>query len=162
MTIQILIQMANINTPPDVLEKTTFKSLPAKEKEEYVSNVLKKTIALNPTGVTISQIKEATGLTYSTIWHHLEVLSCTAQCSKVSKGNTDIYYPPGSMSHLNELGKGKSKYAISLVQNSEGRFVCIQEKKENRMGNYSICKGVHIPVEIIDDLVKELGKVKRH
>ena len=162
MTIQILIQMANINTPPDVLEKTTFKSLPAKEKEEYVGNVLKKTIALNPTGVTISQIKEATGLTYSTIWHHLEVLSCTAQCSKVSKGNTDVYYPSGNMRHLNELSKGKSKYAISLVDNSEGRFVCIQEKKENRMGNQAVCKGIHIPVEIIDELVKELGKVKKH
>ncbi|MBI2134816.1 hypothetical protein HYU09_02420 [Candidatus Woesearchaeota archaeon] len=84
--------MAKINIPSDKLEKEAFKTLPAKEKEEYVSNLLKKILELNPEGITISQIKEATGLTYSTIWHHLEILSCTAQGHKISRGNLDVYY----------------------------------------------------------------------
>ena len=83
--------MAKIELPKDMLDKESFKTLPAKEKEEYLSNSLKKILDLNDDGVTISQIREATGLNYSTIWHHLEILSCTAQAHKISRGNLDVY-----------------------------------------------------------------------
>ena len=77
--------------------------MPAKEKEEYMSNLLKKILELNPEGVTISQIREATGFTYSTIWHHLEILSCTAQGHKISRGNMDIYFPSGESDNFSHL-----------------------------------------------------------
>ena len=150
-----------INLPKDILQKEAFKTLPAKEKEEYISSLLKKILELNPDGITISQIKEATGLTYSTLWHHLEVLSCTAQVRKVSRGNLDIYHPSGALSHLNDYAKGKSLYAVSTVENSEGKFVCIHEKRENRSGNQTVCRGISIPVEFIDNLIKDISKIKR-
>ena len=153
--------MANINLPEDILEKESFKTLPAKEKEEYVSNLLKKVLELNPDGITISQIREDTGLNYSTIWHHLEILSCTAQGNKISHGNLDVYYPVGDVNHLNEYTIGKANYAISTVKNHEGNFICIHEKRQNRLGNHTICKGISMPVEIIDDLILELKKVKK-
>ncbi len=149
-----------INLPKEILPKEAFKSLPAKEKEEYLSNLLKKILELNPEGITISQIREATGLTYSTIWHHLEVLSCTSQCHKISRGNVDIYHPTGKSDHLNEYNKGKVKYAISTVENNEGKFVCIHEKRENRLGNHTVCKGIDIPFELIDNFIETLSKVK--
>lgn len=152
--------MAKINIPNDKLEKEAFKTLPAKEKEEYVGNLLKKILELNPEGITISQIKEATGLTYSTIWHHLEILSCTAQGHKISRGNLDVYYPSGKVSHLNDYNKGNVQYSISTVQNSEGNFVCVHEKRQNRLGNHTITTGVSIPVELIDNFIAELNKVK--
>lgn len=152
--------MVKINLPKEILQKETFKSLPAKEKDEYVGNVLKKIIELNPDGITITQIKEATGLTYSTIWHHLEILSCTAQADKVSKGNLDVYYPCGKFSHLNEYTKNKAKYLISTVENNEGKFICIHEQRENRLGNHIVSKGISIPVELIDNLTEDLNKVK--
>ena len=150
-----------INLPKELLQKEAFKTLPAKEKEEYLSNLLKKILELNPEGVTISQIREATGLTYSTIWHHLEVLSCTAQAHKVSRGNVDIYHPSGNLNHLNEYNKGKVLYAISTVENDRGKFVCIHEKRENRLGNHTVCKGVDIPFELIDDLIEQFNKIKK-
>ena len=153
--------MAQINLPKDMLQKEAFKTLPAKEKEEYVSNLLKKILELNPDGITISQIKEATGLTYSTIWHHLEVLSCTAQAHKVSRGNVDIYHPSGNSNHLNEYYKGKVRYAISTVENDKGKFVCIHEKRENRLGNHTVCKGIDIPIELIDKLIEQFNKIKK-
>ena len=153
--------MANINIPDEILEKTSFRTLPAKEKEEYVSNLLKKVLDLNPDGITISQIRDATGLTYSTIWHHLEILSCTAQGQKISHGNLDVYYPNGDINHLNEYTKGKANYAISTVKNREGNLICIHEKRQNRLGNHSICKGISMPVELIDDLILDLKKVKK-
>ena len=153
--------MAKINLPKEILEKESFKTLPAKGKEEYMGNLLKKVLDLNPEGITISQIKEATGFTYSTIWHHLEILSCTAQGKKISHGNVDVYFPAGDSSHLNVYTQGKIQYAISLVENNEGSFVCMHEKRENRLGNQTICKGISIPVEMVDDVIKELKKLKK-
>ena len=152
--------MANINLPKELLQKEAFKALPAKQKGEYLSNLLNKILQLNPGGITISQIKEAAGLTYSTIWHHLEVLSCTAQARKVSRGNIDVYYPSGKVDHLNDYAKGNTLYTVSTVENNEGKFVCIHEKIENRSGNQTICRGISIPIELIDSLVKTLGKIK--
>ena len=153
--------MVSINLPKETLQKEAFKTLPAKEKEEYLSNLLKTVLELNPEGITISQIKEATGLTYSTIWHHLEVLSCTAQCQKISRGNLDVFYPTGNINHLNDFDKGKVRYAISTVENDKGKFVCIHEKRENRTGNHTVCKGIDIPFELINDFIAELTKVKK-
>ena len=153
--------MVKINLPQELLQKEAFKSLPAKEKEEYIRNLLQKILQLNPEGVTTSQIKEATGLTYSTIWHHLEFLSSTAQCHKVSHGNLDVYYPAGTAKHLNDFNKGKIQYTVSTVENKEGKFVCIYEQKENRLGNYAIYRGVHIPVELVDIIINDLSKVKK-
>ena len=151
---------SKINVPSEILQKEAFKTLPAKEKDEYVGNILKKILELNPEGITISQIKEATGLTYSTIWYHLEVLSCTAQVQKMSRGNLDIYYPAGTISHLNEYTKGKVQYTISTVENSEGKFICIQEKRENRSGNQTISKGIQIPFDLIGNFLETLKKAK--
>ena len=153
--------MAKINLPPEILQKETFKTLPAKEKEEYISNVLKKILELNPDGITISQIREATGLTYSTVWHHLEILSCTAQCHKVSRGNLDVFFPTGKVSHLNDYTKGKASYSLSTVENREGKFICIHEKRENRTGNSTVSKGINIPFELIDKLTADIGKIKK-
>jgi len=152
--------MAKINLPNDMLEKEAFKTLPAKEKEEYVTNLLKKILDLNEDGITISQIKEATGLTYSTIWHHLEILSCTSQAHKISRGNLDVYYHNGTSNHLNEFSTNKATYILSTVKNSEGNFVCVHEKRQNRMGNHTITKGINIPVELTDKFIAELNKVK--
>lgn len=143
-----------------MLQKEAFKSLSAKEKEEYISNLLKKIVQLNPDGVTISQIKEAAGLNYSTIWHHLEVLSCTAQSHKISRGNVDIYYPIGKATHLNDYDKGKVRYALSTVENDEGNFLCIYEKRADMSGSDKILRGTIIPFELIDNLIINLNKIK--
>ena len=161
--------MAKINLPPEILQKEAFKTLPAKGKEEYVSNLLGKILQLNPEGVTISQIKEATGITYSTVWHHLEVLHSTEQCHKLQKGNTDIFFPNTNASHLNDVEdtKNKSIYSFSIVDLVEsgfgrsGKFVYIHKKSENRSGNQAVCSGLSIPHNLIDDFISVLSKVKK-
>jgi len=153
--------MAKINVPKNILEKEAFKTLPAKEKEEYVNNLLIKILDLTEDGITISQIREATGLTYSTIWHHLEILSCTAQAHKISRGNLDVYYHNGNSNHLSEHSTDKASYTISTVKNREGDFVCIHEKRENRLGNHTVCSGINIPTDLIDDFIEDLKKIKK-
>ena len=150
-----------IKLPTELLQKETFKSLPAKEKEEYLNNLLLKILQLNPEGITTSQIREATGLTYSTLWHHLEMLCCTAQSNKSSRGNVDIYFPNGAVNHLNEHEKGNVRYSIGTVENDKGKFVSIYEKRENRTGNHTVCRGIDIPVELIADFIKDISKIKK-
>ena len=153
--------MAKINLPSEMLQKEAFRAFPAKEKEEYVSNLLKKILELNPGGITISQIKEDTGLTYSTIWHHLEVLSCTAQSNKVSHGNMDVYYPTGKISHLNDYAKDKIIYSLSIVESGNEQFICIHEKRENRSGNPAVRSGILIPTELVGDIADSMSKAKK-
>lgn len=151
--------MGKINIPQESLQKETFKSLPAKEKEEYIRNLLQKLLQLNPEGVTISQIKEATGHTYSTIWHHLEILNCTAQCYKVSRGNLDIYHPYRKGSHLNDYSGDKSSFSVSIAENEKEKFIFIHEKKESRLGNQIVCNGTAIPFKLMEDLISEFSKI---
>lgn len=152
--------MPKINLPKDMLQKDSFKSLAAKHKEEYFKNLLKKILELNPEGITISQIKDATGMNYSSIWHHLEVLCCTGQGHKISRGNLDIYFHQGKTTHLNDYDAGKARFTLSTLENNEGNFVCIHESRENRLGNRTICRGIIMPVELIDGFIKEISKIK--
>lgn len=153
--------MAEINIPDGILQKETLKTLPAKEKEEYLRNLLKKILELNPDGITISQVKEATGLTYSTIWHHLEMLSHTAQGQKISHGNVDVYFPTGNATHLNDYDYGKVRYTFSIVENKEGKFICVHEKRQNRLGNHTVCSGLTLPYNLINEFISVFGKVKQ-
>jgi predicted transcriptional regulator len=86
------VKMAVINLPKEMLQKDAYRTLPPKEKEEYLDNFLKQLLELNPEGITITQVKEATGFPSSTIWHHLEVLKSTGQARKISHGNVDVYH----------------------------------------------------------------------
>ncbi|MEK6983591.1 MAG: winged helix-turn-helix domain-containing protein [Nanoarchaeota archaeon] len=153
--------MAKINLPKEMLEKESFKTLPPKEKEEYVGNLLIKILQLNPNGITTSEITDATGLTSSTIWHHLEILKSVTLSRKVSRGSVDVYYPIGSLNHVSDYDKGDARYAVSTVENSEGKFVCIHEKRENRLGSYVTLRGMAIPFELIDDIIFVLSKTKK-
>lgn len=149
-----------INLPNELLQKEAFKTLPAKEKEEYLSNLLNKVLQLNPDGVTISQIKEATGLTYSTIWHHLEILKSSTQCRKISRGNIDVYYTFGKPDEFCTINKEKVKYTIATVENGDGKFVCTHEKRETSLGTPKVLRGIAIPIELLDEFINCLIKIK--
>ena len=152
--------MSKINLPKEILKHEAFKVLSAKEKEEYIRNLLRKILELNQEGITISQIRESSGLTYSTVWHHLEVLSYTAQCHKISRGNIDVYYPMGESSHLNEYAKDKVLYSIDFIEESKGAFVRIHEKRQNNSGNWVVCSGLSVPFELMDNLVRDFARAK--
>ena len=155
--------MAKIDLPRDILKKEKLSSLPPKERNEYINNVLKKILELNPDGVTTSQITSATGYTYSTIWHHLEMISSTEECHKLQHGNTDIYIPIKNIASLNvdlPHGGGKSTYSFNIVEDKFGRYVYAHRKIENRLGNADICSGICVPYSLLDNFIYVLTKVK--
>lgn len=152
--------MAKINIPKEYLGKEKLYTLPAKEKEEYITNLIKKILELNPDGVTLSQIIEATNLTSSTVWHHLEILKSNSQCRKISRGNIDVYYTFGKVDKLAELEHDNVKYTIGIVTNEDGSFVCFHESRESR-GTHKTLRGIAIPLGLIDDLTSVLDKIKK-
>ena len=43
----------------------------------------------------------------------------------------------------------------------EGKFVCIYDKRKNRLDSYTVVRGIVIPFELVDDFIKVLSKVKQ-
>ena len=80
-----------LNLPENILGKEQYVALSTYQKGEYVTNLLKQIIELNPQGVTISQIDKGVKLGHSTIWHHLEKLADSAFCLKMERGDTAVY-----------------------------------------------------------------------
>ena len=152
--------MTKINIPKEYIGKENLYSLPAKEKEEYITNLIKKILELNPDGVTLSQIIGATNLISSTIWHHLEILKSSSQCRKISRGNMDVYYSFGKVNHVANFDRNEVRYNIGTVTNEDGSFVCIHEARESR-GSQKTLRGIAIPISLIDDLVEVLAKLKK-
>ena len=152
--------MAEINLPKDMLVKEKLHSLPPKYKEEYLTNLIKKIVELNPAGITLSQISKATGSSSSTIWHHLEILKSTSQCRKISHGNIDVYYPIGTLEHVIDFEKDNVKYSISTVINEEGSFVCIYELRKSGESEKTL-RGISIPLSLIENLVSVLNNAKQ-
>ena len=155
--------MPKIDLPKDILKKEKLSSLPAKERDEYLRNALKKILELNPNGVTISNIVSSTAYTYSTIWHHLEMLNSTEECRKLQQGNTDVYLPIKKIADLNVdlLHKEtQSVYSFSIAEDRYGRYIHIHRKNENRLGNPEISSGICLPYSLLDKFVYVLTKVK--
>ena len=152
--------MSEINLPKDALAKENMHSLPPKYKEEYLTNLAIKLLELNPAGITLSQIRKATGVSPSTIWHHLEMLKSTSQCRKISHGNSDVYYPIGNLNHVEDLEKDTVKYRISTVSNEDGNFICIHESRKSGESEKTL-RGIAVPISLIGAFVSVLNKVEK-
>jgi len=95
--------MLKTNLPQNILEKEEYLALSSSQKAEYISNLLKEILELNPEGVTVSQIDEVTYIGHSTIWHHLEILASRAICLRMDRGDTEVYHSNKVLAPLKEL-----------------------------------------------------------
>lgn len=148
-----------INLPKDLLEPEQFKTMPAIEKESYTNKVLKKTLELNPNGLTAPNVSRSIGINATTIWRHLERLTSTREAYKLSFGKTTIYFPNGKMIHhfkQEDIKLGEKTYSFYYVINNFGKYLYLQEKKQDRLGAIEVVGGLMIPVEQIGNLVKSI------
>ena len=154
--------MLKINLPQNMLEKEQYLALSSWQKGEYIHNLLKEILDLNPKGVTVSQIDKTIYIGRSTIWHHLEILASKGTCFKMDRGDTEVYYPNEVITALKELEvKGELyTYSFSLVKNQYGKFVNIQAKQEDRTGNLAAHSGVLLGSKFFVDIVNSLAKIK--
>ena len=156
--------MLKLNLPQNVLNKEQYSSLSSLQKGEYIHNLLKEILEINPGGITISQVDNITHLGRSTVWHHLEILAARADCLKVERGDTDVYHSNKVLASLKELDiQGNYYYyAFHVVENTYGKFVRIQTKQENRSGSLATHSGVIITHHLMSEILNSLAKIKEH
>ena len=147
-----------------MLEKEQFLALSALQKEEYIHNILKEILRINPLGVTVSQIAKSTYFGRSTIWHHIELLAAKGECLRLERGDTDVYHSNEVEKPLKELnvkgGKLGSYYTFDLVKNTYGEYIRIQRRRESRTEASRIRQGIIIPYTSFDDFLNALNKIK--
>jgi len=156
--------MPNLNLPTNMLSKEQYSALPSLQKEEYIHNLLKEILQLNPSGVTVSDIKKNTYFGHSTIWHHLELLNAKGECLKLEHGDTDVFHLNKAIRHFEELELKGTKlgalYHFDLVENTYGKYLRIQRKRESRTQANITRQGVIIEDDLLDDLINALNKIK--
>lgn len=148
-----------INLPSDMLEVEQFKVMPAIEKDTYLDKVIKKILDLNPNGITVPLIAKSLGMNVATIWRHLEKLTSTREAYKLNFGKTIIYYPNGKMIHhfkQEDILIGEKTYSFFYILNNFGKFLYLQEKRQDRLGTFEVVGGLLIPSEKIEDFISAL------
>lgn len=148
--------------PQNILSKEQYSALSTYQKGEYIGNLLKQILELNPNGVTISQVDKAIKLGHATIWHHLETLAHSAYCLKMERGDTAVYNFNKILATLDDCGiHGKFYfYDFDIIENIFGRFVRLQMKQENQSGNFITHSGIIIGANFYDKVVDSLIKIR--
>ena len=151
-----------LNLPENILGKEQYVALSTYQKGEYVTNLLKQIIELNPQGVTISQIDKGVKLGHSTIWHHLEKLADSAFCLKMERGDTAVYNFNKVLDELEDCSiQGKFYfYDFSIVENMFGKFVRMQIKQESQSGDLITHSGVIIGTNSYDKVAESIIKIR--
>jgi len=151
-----------LNLPENILSKEQYSALSTYQKGEYITNLLKQIIELNPQGVTISQIDKGINLGHSTIWHHLEKLADSAYCLKMERGDTAVYNFNKVLDELEDCHiQGEFyHYDFDLIENIFGKFVRIQIKQESQSGDLITHSGVIIGTNSYDKVVDSIVKIR--
>lgn len=148
--------------PQNILSKEQYSALSTYQKGEYVNNLLRQVLELNPNGITISQVDKELSLGHATIWHHLENLADRAECMKMERGDTAVYNFNRLLDELEDCDiQGKFYfYDFALVENIFGKFVRIQIKQEDTSGNVVAHSGIIVGTNSYDRVVDSLVKIK--
>lgn len=154
--------MLKLNLPQNMLEKEQYLALASNQKGEYIHNLLREILELNPKGITISQIDKATYLGRATIWHHLEVLASRGECMKIERGDTEVFHSNKVIVPLEELDINSDYYTywFHVVENTYGKFIHIQAKQQDKSGNVITHSGVILQSNVVDDVINSLNKIK--
>ena len=157
--------MSDLALPSHMLGKEEYSVLPALEKEEYIDNVIKEILKLNPQGVTISDIDKSTYFGHVTIWHHLELMASRAECIKMERDDIDVYYTNKVVLSFPEIElKGKilgSRLSFDAVENLFGKFLRIQRHiEDSRSSAHKVRNGIIFPSDSIDEFIKTLTHIK--
>ena len=151
-----------LNLPENILSKEQYSALSTYQKGEYITNLLKQILELNPNGVTISQIDKSIKLGHATIWHHLESLADRAFCLKMERGDTAVYNFSKVLNELEDCNvQGKFYlYDFAIVENIFGKFVRMQIKQESQSGDLIIHSGVLMGTNSYDKVVDSIVKIR--
>jgi len=138
---------------PEIDEQ--FKGKSTSEKEEYIRQIIRETVMLNPEGVTISMLAENLPFDRKTIEKHLYALQFTNEVYTIRLGRTILYLSNlSNMQKLKRRNIGDFVYEVDLIKNRNGEFILVRQIKNETVG------GLLIPKQDFEDFVKFIFKLK--
>jgi len=145
---------------PTMLSKHEYQKMPSGEKETHIKEILRQTLALNPSGVTVTQLKQELPFDRRIIEKHLDVMEYTNEIYSFKLGSNKLYIPNHKAMHeatsyserLNHY-----EYQVYTLRNKLGDFAVIQQKDLKR-SSQDITGALQIPLEQFEKFVKYLSR----
>ncbi|RLI73553.1 hypothetical protein DRP04_15670 [Archaeoglobales archaeon] len=137
---------------PEIDER--FKGKSTSEKEEYIRQIIRETVMLNPEGVTISMLAENLPFDRKTIEKHLYALQFKNEVYSIRLGRTVLYL--SNLKGAKKIGRkkiGERVYELSQVRNRNGEFILIRQLKDNNTSG-----GLLVPKEEFEEFVRFLAR----
>ncbi|TKJ17064.1 hypothetical protein CEE44_00835 [Candidatus Woesearchaeota archaeon B3_Woes] len=151
---------------PELEEYDLYSKKPPQEREKYAESKIKEIIQLNTNiGINMKQIEENTFFHRNTISKHIKNL--------ITKG--EIYqYPPDSRNGLlfsngnlldpiykNKIILQNKFFEIYVISNRLGKFLYIQEKKEDIYNEIESKGGIIIPLDELDTFKERFDDIMK-
>ncbi len=145
---------------PALLTLNEYEKLPAQEKETYVKEILRQTLQLNPSGLTVTQLKQKLSFDRRIIEKHLSIMEFTNEIYSFKLGNNKLYIPNHKAMHEATSYSerlGRHEYQVYTLHNKLGDFAIIQQK-DLQKNSIDVTGGIQIPLEFYDRFVAYLQK----
>ncbi len=147
-----------------MLDTNQFLKLPSHEREQYLRETLRKTIKMNPNGITISLISQNLPIGHRTVSKHLSIMEYTNEIYSDKIGNTSVFYPNTRLMHPaseKTFDLGNIEYQAYIIRNKTlGDSIFIQEKRKSEYTD-DIGSGIMIPIDKFKDFVNFLADVAK-
>ena len=147
---------------PQMLDRNQFLRLPTHEREQYVREILRKTIKMNINGLTVSKINQNLRIDPRTISKHLSIMIYTNEIYSEKIGNTSVYYPNTRLMHPASeriFNLDNIEFQVYVVKNSRlGDSVFIQERRKSEYKD-DIGSGIIIPIDKFKDFTQYLNEI---
>lgn len=141
---------------PDLLDKDDVKKLPIHEREHYVKETIRKTVNLNPNGVTANQLAKNLGFDIRAVDKHLSVMLHTNEIYTFNYDQTVVYLPNGRALHPileKSFDMGNQSLELFHLKNRLGEYIYVQQK-ENTDYRVDTGGGILIPIDKYPEFVE--------
>jgi hypothetical protein len=143
-----------------VLSDTEYQKLSPQDKEAYIKEVIRKTLQLNSSGLTVSQLKDALPYDRRIIEKHLAIMKYTNEIYTVKLGSNVLYIPNHkAMREATSVSKrfGQFEYQVFTLKNRLGEFAVIQQRNATKESQ-DVMGGIQMPLDDFPEFVSYLRK----
>lgn len=143
-----------------MLSEFEYQKMPPSEKETHIKEILRQILEMNPSGVTISQLKKKLRFDRRIIEKHFDIMEYTNEVYTYKLGSNKLYIPNHKAMH--EVSKysellDNNEYQVYVLRNKLGSFAVVQQKDLKR-DSQDITGSLQIPLEHFEKFVKYLSK----
>lgn len=147
---------------PQVLTMQQVLQLPAHEREQYIREIIRKTLKMNPDGVSIPRLAKLLPFGERTISKHLTIMVYTNEAYSEKIATTLFYYPNGRLmrpASEKVFETEQANFQTFLVMNKRlGDSIFIQQRKVDDDRN-DVGGGIMIPLNSFKSFAKFLSEV---